>query len=379
MVSQTTTSAHEEEAAPAGSCCRNVLRNLSAPKPRVMFSASHGSPSGKKQRKAVSFCLLQEKEEDAVSFCLFDVVRALLPVGSPSALVAGVPSSAEKEEAAPSCFFNALRGLFPLCITNTALTKATAVVIEELEEEEAAAPRCTVPVSRPPLTTVTVTVRDVDGAILLGPANLETSQTVAELSEQVLDQCQARDAEVCQVELVHATGKLDGSTHLREVQGSDASSAIELTAVVESIELSEWRRQRYIEAMLGFWRQLRVRPQELLKFPPQFRADRECMLAALRKTGSEALLEHAHKRLLANRQFMMEAVRVRGCALRYASNGLKEDSELVLEAARQNSEALRYAGVSCGSTPPPSCVSASGRRAPSICLPRIPSPSPNSP
>jgi hypothetical protein len=150
----------------------------------------------------------------------------------------------------------------------------------------------------------------------------------------------------------------------REVEAAHHGAGVATTHVDEVLfELSEWRRQRYIEAIGDFWRQLRARPQELLTFPMAFRADHACMLAALRKTRSEAVLDYAHARLLADKQFMMEAVRERGCALRYASRALKEDAEIVKEATRQNRDALRYAYQTFGSAPPRACGRASGGKA----------------
>jgi hypothetical protein len=335
-----------------------------------MVSASRGSPAGKKQLQGVSFSLLQENTEEGGSFCFFDVFRALLPVPAPCAIKAHIDGSAEKEEVRSSSVFEALRGLLPSC--HTAVPKASAQVIEELDQEGPLDQEDTTSsVHRPPHGTVTVIVRKVDGALLFGPANLVPSKSVAALCDEVLAQCQEKNADACQVDLVHATGKLDGSTRLQELQGA-GSSTIELTGAVRTSELSEWRRQRFIEAMLAFWRQLRVRPQEILKFPVAFRADRECMLAALRKTGAEGLLEHAHKRLLSDKRFMMEAVGVKGCALRYAAPGLKDDKDLVSVATRQNSAALRYAGESCRPTPPPS--KKAGGPVLSISLPRMPLP-----
>jgi hypothetical protein len=315
--------------------------------------------------------LLQENEEQAVSFCFFDVLRALLPVGPPCAVASAKPVSAAKEESTSICFIDALRGLFNSS-SQSALAK-NGVVIEELDteddedlEEQAGKDVEEVAGYRvegvaKPTPMVIVTVRDVDGASLLGPAQFEPSLTVAELGDQVL--AKTGDGEVCTVEIRHSSEILDRSTHLQEVQGTESSNRLELTAVFQNSELSEWRRQRYIEALGDFWRQLRVRPQELLQFPLPFRADPACMLAAIRKTGNEALLEHAHIRLLADKQFMMAAVRERGCALRYAARALKEDAEIVREATRQNRDALRYAYQTFGSAPPRACGRASGGKA----------------
>jgi hypothetical protein len=123
---------------------------------------------------------------------------------------------------------------------------------------------------------------------------------------------------------------------------------IEVSGEDDAQGMSKKKRQMYIKALQDYWRELRVRPQELLKFPAAMRADSACALAALRATGNEAVLEYVHKSLLANKSFLMEAVKERGCALRYAARPLLKDRDVVTEAVRQNKDALKYADEACG-------------------------------
>jgi hypothetical protein len=112
--------------------------------------------------------------------------------------------------------------------------------------------------------------------------------------------------------------------------------------------MSNPKRRVYIKALEDYWRELRVRPQELLKFPAAVRADRACVLAALRATGNEGVLEYVDSSVLADKSFLMEAVKERGCALRYAARPLRKDADVVMEAVRQNKDALKYADETCG-------------------------------
>jgi hypothetical protein len=362
------------------SCCKKTMWNLSAPKPQEMGSASSNSST---KQKAISFCLLQGPEEEAASFCFVDVVRALLPVGLCTLSQGDTPAS--KDDAVSHCFIEALRGLFPSS-PRAILAKEPAVVLdlekketqveqdagEKLEapaKEDAGAEDGAVQSGEAAVRMVIVTVRDAAGVALLGPVALAPSLTMAELRNQVLDQ--ASKEKPLQVEIRHSSTTLDGDRQLQEVPGADTSNMVELTATVQALELSEWRRQRYIESLDGCWRQLRLRPQELQNFPLQFRADHACMLAALRRTGTEALLEFAHESLLADKEFMVSAVRERGCALRYAAAELIEDSEVVMEAATQNKDALRFAGEEFRSAAPlVRCSPCRGGPPISLCLPR---------
>jgi len=80
---------------------------------------------------------------------------------------------------------------------------------------------------------------------------------------------------------------------------------------------------------------------------PEFRACRECVLTAVRHRGGYLALDHAAPEFREDREVMREAVAWDGFALRYASEALRADRELVVLALesrpvlRHASEALR--------------------------------------
>ena len=70
--------------------------------------------------------------------------------------------------------------------------------------------------------------------------------------------------------------------------------------------------------------------------------DREEMLEAVKIDGKA--LEYASDTLKADREVVLEAVREYGCyALQYADDTLKADRELVLDAVKINGDALLFA------------------------------------
>ncbi len=74
-------------------------------------------------------------------------------------------------------------------------------------------------------------------------------------------------------------------------------------------------------------------------------ANREYVLKAVKRSGGWKL-ENAAKSLRADREFMLEAVKIYGWVLRYAAKSLQADREVVLEAVRQDGGALRFADES---------------------------------
>ncbi|KAG2375342.1 hypothetical protein C9374_009965 [Naegleria lovaniensis] len=70
--------------------------------------------------------------------------------------------------------------------------------------------------------------------------------------------------------------------------------------------------------------------------------DESQLLSDIREKGVK-VLENVSESMRSDKTFMMEAVKQRGDALKYASDSLKNDKDLVLEAAKQNSWALYYA------------------------------------
>ncbi len=70
--------------------------------------------------------------------------------------------------------------------------------------------------------------------------------------------------------------------------------------------------------------------------------DKEALLEALEDEGAAAL-ENADGRLLADRDFVLEAVTINGLALEYADDSLKADRDFVLAAAKRSGFALKHA------------------------------------
>ena len=66
--------------------------------------------------------------------------------------------------------------------------------------------------------------------------------------------------------------------------------------------------------------------------PNEFRADREIVLAAVKKDGQA--LRYAADELKADREIVLAAVKKYGRALNYASDELKKDKEIILAAAK---------------------------------------------
>ena len=82
----------------------------------------------------------------------------------------------------------------------------------------------------------------------------------------------------------------------------------------------------------------------LLKNAKNFQNDRELVLEAIRSKGSA--LKYASEDLKNDRDFVLEAIKRKGVALRYASPVLKSDRDFVLNAIKCKSVALKYANPS---------------------------------
>ena len=90
----------------------------------------------------------------------------------------------------------------------------------------------------------------------------------------------------------------------------------------------------------------RARPDDpplLRGLPEALRADREVVLAAVKKQGMA--LEYAAEPLRSDREVVLAAVKKTGGALRYACPELRDDREVVLAAVRQRGNALHWASA----------------------------------
>ena len=80
--------------------------------------------------------------------------------------------------------------------------------------------------------------------------------------------------------------------------------------------------------------------------PPEIRADREVVLAAVQsRSGNSDVLSHAPEEFKADRDVVLAAVRRHGGALQHASEALRADRETVLAAVRSDGGALRHASA----------------------------------
>ena len=68
------------------------------------------------------------------------------------------------------------------------------------------------------------------------------------------------------------------------------------------------------------------------------------ILRSIAEEGVEILqtIGHTHKNLLANREFILYAVKLDGNALKFANKRLRADREIVREAANQNEKAFAH-------------------------------------
>lgn len=82
--------------------------------------------------------------------------------------------------------------------------------------------------------------------------------------------------------------------------------------------------------------------QKLATAPAAAAADRELVMDAVQNSFGEAL-RYASEGLRNDRKLVLEAVRLRGTNLQYASKGLQEDVEVVRVAADQDWQALGFA------------------------------------
>ncbi|CAE8647451.1 unnamed protein product, partial [Polarella glacialis] len=116
---------------------------------------------------------------------------------------------------------------------------------------------------------------------------------------------------------------------------SDANlPSLALTLVRRSDELV--RLLQSIRQASGY--QVRVL---LWNAPPDFRADREVVLAALQQGGD--VLQFAALPLQMDREVALAAVQQNGMALKYTGLALKADSSVVLAAVRRSGSALEFA------------------------------------
>ncbi|EFC46769.1 predicted protein [Naegleria gruberi] len=75
-----------------------------------------------------------------------------------------------------------------------------------------------------------------------------------------------------------------------------------------------------------------------------FKKDREIVLEAVKKNG--LIIQYADSSLKRDREIVLEAVKQRGYAIQYADSLLKKDREIVLECVKQDGLALEYVDLS---------------------------------
>jgi hypothetical protein len=118
-------------------------------------------------------------------------------------------------------------------------------------------------------------------------------------------------------------------------RGGDTDTAF--MALFRASELLQSHKATVLEA-LGCIGDVR----DLLRYTStKLRADREVVMAAVRKRG--AALQYASSKLRGDREVVMAAVRKRGAALQYASSKLRGDREVVMAAVTGSGAALQYA------------------------------------
>lgn len=81
--------------------------------------------------------------------------------------------------------------------------------------------------------------------------------------------------------------------------------------------------------------------EEWNKFPSSFWLDGACVLAILNHSVDS--FNYASEELKSNRDFVLEAVNIKGSALKYVSKELKSDKEIVISAIKNNSSAFQFA------------------------------------
>ena len=81
--------------------------------------------------------------------------------------------------------------------------------------------------------------------------------------------------------------------------------------------------------------------EEWNKFPSSFWLDGACVLAILNHSVDS--FNYASEELKSNRDFVLEAVNIKGIALKYVSTELKSDKEIVISAIKNNSSAFQFA------------------------------------
>lgn len=87
---------------------------------------------------------------------------------------------------------------------------------------------------------------------------------------------------------------------------------------------------------------LKAGPRALQFASNSIRRNKRVLLQVLRRDG-EALQLVSDQELLDDRQIVFQVVSSDGCALKYASDRLKEDQEIVLQALDQNPDSLEFA------------------------------------
>lgn len=78
-----------------------------------------------------------------------------------------------------------------------------------------------------------------------------------------------------------------------------------------------------------------------LKFIPQFKSNRDVVLASVKNCG--LALKYAHKNLQNNKKVVLEAVKNNGYSLKYASNKIKNNKFIVSEAIGNHGIAFKFA------------------------------------